>query len=391
MKITEVRAKTCRVDTELFNGRGTRVQSAVTLLAAITDVFRNGKPVIGYSFSATGFPPPTAQLQERFIPRLLATSPEDLIIDPSAFDPAAVLKALVRGEKVGGDAERATAVGTLEIAIWDIVSKLAGRPAYQLIADTYRNGAIDPRIECYVGGGWYSPTKTVKDLGDEVRSYLDMGYRTIKIKVGGMPFGPDIDRVDEALRIVGDPSRLAVDANSGIGPDRRPAYAQALKDYNLRWFEEPTHPNDYAGNRHFIADYGNAVATGENQFSLEEIRNLVLYGGMRPNTDILQWDIAHCYGIEQAAKIVDMVATFGWSPKSVVPHGGNQISLNASVAFGFGACEAYPNAFGAFSGYSDDLVVEDGFIKVGEWEGFGFETQEDLFAEMQKLVPEYIS
>lgn len=391
MRIVDVRAKTCRIETQLFNGRGWRVNSAVTLLAAITDVMRNGKPIIGYSFSATGFPPPTAQLNDRFIPRLLSNSPEEIVLDPQGFDPAATLKAIIKNEKVGGDAERATAAGTLEVAIWDIVSKIAQVPAYKLMADRYAGGAIKDSIECYVGGGWYGPNKTVDDLKREVGHYLDLGYRTIKVKVGGMPLGPDIERVDATIATVGDASSVAVDANSGIGPDRRPDYIKALKGYGLRWFEEPTHPNDYEGNRLFVEEYGNPVATGENQFSLEELRNLVRYGGMRPGTDYLQWDIPHCYGIEAAAKIIDMLAGFGWSPTSMVPHGGNQISLNACAAFGFGACEAYPEAFGAFSGYADDLSVEDGYIKIGDWEGFGFEKQAGLFGEMKQLVPEHHS
>ncbi|MDX3907434.1 MAG: enolase C-terminal domain-like protein [Pigmentiphaga sp.] len=389
MRIVDVRAKTVRVETNMFNARGSRVNSAATVVAAITDVIRNGKPVIGFSFSATGFQPPTHQLNERFIPKLLQMGEEELAIDPRYFDPAATLKALKKNEKLGGDGERATAIGTLECAVWDVVAKLAQVPVYRLAADRYRGGRVADKVECYVGGGWYSPDKNVKDLSDEVQKYLDMGYRTVKIKVGGAPLVDDLKRVDAALAVVGDPARLAVDANSGIAPGRLPEFAQALKNYGLRWFEEPVHPNDYQANAEFIAMYGNPVATGENQFSFEELRNLARYGGMRPGTDILQWDIPHAYGMHEAANIVRMLAEFGWSTASMVPHGGNQISLNASAAFGFGACESYPDVFGVLSGYADDLEVVDGHIAIGQWEGFGFEGQAALFAKMRELVPEY--
>jgi L-alanine-DL-glutamate epimerase-like enolase superfamily enzyme len=389
MKIVEVRAKTVRVETNMFNARGARVNSAATVLAAITDVVRNGKPVIGYSYSATGFQPPTHQLNERFIPKLLAMGDGDLNIDPRHFDPAATLKALTKGEKLGGDGERATAVGTIECAIWDAVAKLAQVPVYKLIADRYRNGEVTNKVECYVGGGWYSPDKGVDDLRDEVKKYLDMGYRTVKIKVGGKALAEDLKRVDAALAVVGSPDRLAVDANSGLSAERRPEIAAALKGYKLRWFEEPCHPNDYHGNSEFIAQYENPVATGENQFSIEELSNLARYGGMRPGKDLLQWDLPHAYGVHEAANIIEMLAGFGWSPKSMIPHGGNQISLNASAGFGFGACEAYPDVFGVLSGYADKLEVVDGFLTIGEWEGFGFEGQAGLFAKMQELVPEH--
>jgi L-alanine-DL-glutamate epimerase-like enolase superfamily enzyme len=389
VKIVEVRAKTVRVETSMFNARGSRVNSAATVLAAITDVIRNGKPVIGFSYSATGFQPPTHQLNERFIPKLLQMKDDELNIDPRHFDPAATLQALKKGEKLGGDGERATAVGTIECALWDAVAKLAQVPAYKLIADKYNGGKITDKVECYVGGGWYSPGKSVDVLRDEVKKYLDMGYRTVKIKVGGLPLAEDMKRVDAALAVVGDPKRLAVDANSGIGADRRPEFANALKSYGLRWFEEPTHPNDYQANAEFIAMYGNPVATGENQFSLEELRNLARYGGMRPGVDFLQWDIPHAYGMHEAANIIEMFASFGWSPKSMVPHGGNQISLNASAAFGFGACEAYPDVFGVLSGYADALKVVDGYLTIGQWEGYGFEGQAGLYSLMKDLVPEH--
>ncbi len=389
MKIVEVRAKTVRVETNSFNARGARVNSAATVLAAITDVVRNGKPVIGYSYSATGFQPPTHQLNERFIPKVLAMGEGELNLDARHFDPAATLAALKKGEKLGGDGERATAVGTIECALWDVVAKLAQVPVYQLIADRYRGGQVDTRVECYVGGGWYSPDKGVAELRDEVKKYLDMGYRTVKIKVGGLSVAEDLKRVDAALAVLGSPDRLAVDANSALSPQARPEIAAALKPYGLRWFEEPCHPNDYHGNSEFVALYGNPVATGENQFSIEELANLARYGGMRPGTDLLQWDLPHAYGVHEAANIIQMLAGFGWTPGSMIPHGGNQISLNASAGFGFGACEAYPDVFGVLSGYADALDVVDGYITIGQWEGFGFEGQAGLFARMQELVPEY--
>ena len=389
MRITEVRAKTVRVETNMFNARGSRVNSAATVVAAITDVVRNGRPLIGFSYSATGFQPPTHQLQERFIPTLLQMKEDALNLDPKHFDPAALLAALKKNEKLGGDGERATAIGTLECAVWDVVGKLAQAPVWRLAADRYNGGRVVDRIECYVGGGWYSPDKGVAELRDEVKKYLDMGYRTVKIKVGGIPLADDMRRVEAALAVVGDTKCLAVDANSGISDELRPEYARALKPLGLRWFEEPTHPNDYQANTEFIALYGNPVATGENQFSYEELRNLARYGGMRPGVDVLQWDIPHVYGMHEASNVVDMFAGFGWTPKSMVPHGGNQISLNACAAFGFGACEAYPDVFGVLSGYADGLDVVDGHLRIGEWEGFGFEQQSGLFGKMKELVPEH--
>jgi hypothetical protein len=75
----------------------------------------------------------------------------------------------------------------------------------------------------------------------------------------------------------------------------------------------------------------------------------------------------------------------GWAARDVLPHGGNMMSLNCAVGLGLGMCEAYPDAFGVFSGYADDLKVSDGVIQAGDWTGFGFERQRDLHALMAKV------
>ena len=80
-----------------------------------------------------------------------------------------------------------------------------------------------------------------------------------------------------------------------------------------------------------------------------------------------------------------MLSEHGWSAASVLPHGGNQMSLNQCAGFGLGMCEAYPDAFGVFSGYCEDLKVESGWIKLGDWPGLGFERQAGLFELMQAL------
>ena len=181
------------------------------------------------------------------------------------------------------------------------------------------------------------------------------------------------------------PKRLALDANCGIERERRLAYAKALKPYGLRWFEEAAHPVDYAGNAEFISTYGNAVATGENLFSVEDVVNLARYGGMRAGTDIIQTDTPQSYGIGTCARILAALAPMGWKASDVLPHGGNQMSLNIAAGLGLGMCEAYPDAFGVFSGYADELRVDAGNIKVGDWQGFGFEHQKELFALMRQL------
>lgn len=384
MRVVEIREKAVKLKSRLRNAAFSFDEMTTSLVAVVTDVVRNGRPVIGYAFNSTGRYACGAQMRDRFIPRVMRE--EALTLDPAAFDPDLWLKAMMFGEKPGGDMERSVAIGTLEHALWDTVGKIADRPVWDLIAQRYRGGQAHPRVFCYVGGGWYAPGKTIADLLDEVRRYLDMGYTLIKVKVGGAPLAEDLARLEAVIALLGDPSKLAVDANCGIPPALRPDYAAALRPLGLRWFEEPAHPGDFLGNAEFIASYVNAVATGENLFSLEDVRNLVRHGGMRPGIDIIQTDVPQSYGIGTAARVLEMLAAHGWSAASVLPHGGNQMSLNQSAGFGYGMCESYPDAFGVFSGYADDLKVENGFITAGDWPGLGFERQAELIAMFRDVA-----
>ena len=83
--------------------------------------------------------------------------------------------------------------------------------------------------------------------------------------------------------------------------------------------------------------------------------------------------------------MLSALGTMGWTPRDVLPHGGNMMSLNFSAGLGLGMCEAYPDAFGVFSGYADELTVRDGMIRAGDWVGFGFEHQNELYGLMRRL------
>ena len=93
---------------------------------------------------------------------------------------------MMRARKAGGHSERSIGIGTIEVAVWDAVAKIAGKPLHRVLAERYNGGKVPDKVFCYVGGGWYAPGKTIKDLQDEMRRHLDAGYTMVKMKVGGM-------------------------------------------------------------------------------------------------------------------------------------------------------------------------------------------------------------
>jgi len=362
-------------------------EMTTSVVAVITDVIRDGKPVVGFAFNSTGRYACGAQMRDRLIPRIMKANPESLLNDAgNNLDPEKILSCMMQREKPGGHTERSVAVGTIEVAIWDAVAKIEGLPLHVTLANQFSGGKVRKEIPCYVGGGWYAPNKGIPQLLEEIQSRLDQGYTTMKIKVGGAPIEEDIARVEASLKIVGGGQNLAVDANAGLSPERALAYAKALQPYQLRWFEEPTDPLDFALLAEIVDIYSAPIGTGENLFSTQDIRNLVQFGGLRKETDIIQIDIPQSYGIVQFSRTLKMLEDRGWGRHSIFPHGGNQMTLAIVAGFGLGGCEAYPGTFGVFAGFADDSQVANGKINLSEQPGIGFEGQNALYEIMRNIV-----
>ncbi len=387
MRITEIREKAVKLDVNIRNAAFSFDDMTASVVAVITDVVRDGAPVTGFAFNSTGRYACGAQMRDRFVPRILRRDPDSLVDEARGnFDPDAVLRAMMFGEKPAGDLERSVGIGTIEVALWDAMAKIEAMPLHRLIADRYGDGTAPDDVFCYVGGGWYSPGETPESLMDEMRGYLDQGYTLVKAKVGGLPIDDDVRRIETILSVLDGGHQLAVDANCGLSPACALEYAERLKPFGLRWFEEPVHPADFDAASEFVAAYGNPAAAGENLFSVEDFRNLFRYAGFRPGTDVVNIDVPQSYGIGTCAKILETGRSFGWAPASFIPHGGNQMSLACALGFGMGMCESYPDVFGVFSGYADDAQVRDGYLPAPQLPGIGFEAQNELYSLFRELA-----
>jgi L-alanine-DL-glutamate epimerase-like enolase superfamily enzyme len=386
VRITDIRETAVALKSSLRNAVFDFSEMTTSVVAVVTDVVRDGRPVIGYAFNSTGRYACGAQMRARFVPRVLGAKPESLLnAAGDNLDPGKILAAMMQREKPGGHTERSIAIGTIEVAVWDAVAKIAGKPLHRVLAELYGSGNAPERVPCYVGGGWYEPGKGLKELQDEIRSRLDQGYRTMKIKVGGASIPEDVKRVEAALKVVAGSDNLAVDANAGFDRERALAYAGALAPFRLRWFEEPTDPLAYELLAEVAAAYDAPIGTGENLFSTQDVENLVRFGGLRADRDIIQIDVPQSYGIVQFSRTLAMLARRGWKRHSIFPHGGNQMTLAIVGGFGLGGCEAYPGVFGIFAGFADDAKVEDGYLELPERPGIGFEAQNALYAVMKEL------
>jgi len=386
VRIVDVREVTKAIASPIRNAYIDFSKMTTSLVAVVTNVERNGRRVVGYGFNSNGRYGQGGLIRERFAPRLLDAAPDSLL-DESAdnLDPDRVWSAMMSNEKPGGHGERSVAVGTLDMAVWDAVAKIARKPLFRLLAQ--RHGVqARPKVFVYAAGGYYYPGKGNDALRAEMRGYLERGYSVVKMKIGGASIDEDRGRIEAVLDEIGSRAKLAVDANGRFDLETAIAYAKMLRDYPLFWYEEAGDPLDFQLQATLAQFYPGPMATGENLFSHQDARNLLRYGGMRPDRDWLQFDCALSYGLCEYQRTLEVLATHGWSPSRCIPHGGHQMSLNIAAGLGLGGNESYPDLFQPYGGFPDGVQVQQGYITMPELPGIGFEGKSDLYAEMRQLA-----
>jgi D(-)-tartrate dehydratase len=387
MRIVNVREAVLPIASKIRNAYIDFSKMTVSVVALETDVIRDGKPVVGYGFNSNGRYAASGLLRERFLPRLLEARPQDIVNESGDnLDPARIWRVMMTNEKPGGHGERSVAVGVVDMAVWDAVAKIAGKPLYRYLAERYGDGNADRDVFVYAAGGYYYPGKDHGALQDEMRRYLDLGYTVVKMKIGGADLAEDQRRIEAVLQVVGDGKSLAVDANGRFNLDTAIQYAKALRQYNLFWYEEAGDPLDYALQAELANHYDAPMATGENLFSHQDARNLLRYGGMRADRDWLQFDCALSYGLVEYMRMLALLPEFGFSTRNCIPHGGHQLSLNIAAGLKLGGNESYPDLFAPFGGFADGIAVEGGRVRLPETPGIGFEAKAALIDAMRRAT-----
>ena len=387
MKIVEIRELAVPLQGEIANAVVNFAEHDVSLVALVTDVMRGGRPVVGLAFNSIGRFAQSGILRHRMLPRLQQADPQSLLDDSGTrWDPARVLACVLRNEKPAGHGDRAGAAAAIELAVWDLNAKLADEPACVTIARTAGRDTALAAVDVYAAGGYYYAPGSGHSLGDELRRYRDMGYEAFKMKIGGAPLTEDMRRIDEALSVAGEGSRLAVDANGRFDLATATAYARAMAGLGLRWFEEAGDPLDYDLNRAVVELRLSPVATGENLFSCQDLRNLVRFGGMRPGVDVFQMDPGLSYGLGEYLQMITRLEQAGFSRRQCYPHGGHLINLHIVAGLGLGGCESYPGVFQPFGGYSPACRVEGSTVQPSDAPGFGLEQKPELLKPLAELL-----
>ena len=359
-----------------------------SMVAMITDVIRDAKPVVGYGFASIGRFAQGGLIRERFAPRLLAASDSDLADEAGTnLDPFRAWKVMMANEKPGGHGERCVAVGALDMALWDAAGKIARLPLYRLLMDQMAIPHSDrPTVSVYAGGGYYYPTNDIARLSDEVRCFRDLGYRRAKIKIGSVPLAEDLERIDAVARLFDGPEHVAIDAIYAYTAATSLEAADALAPLGLRWFEDICDPLDFETVAAVARRYAPPIAAGEALFSAAEANLLDRHGGLRRDTDILVFDPVHCYGLPGYLQIIERMERRGWPRRAFWPHGGHLFCLHVVAALGLGGAEVNPLCFQPFGGYGDETNIVNSTAIPPELPGIGFETKPALRDLLATLV-----
>jgi L-alanine-DL-glutamate epimerase-like enolase superfamily enzyme len=386
VRIVDVRERAISLRSEIRNAWISFAEMDTSVVAVVSDVVRDGEPVVGYGFNSNGRYAASGILHRRMIPRLLAADPASLLDDAGErLDPERVWAAMMANEKPGGHGERSVAVGAVDMAVFDLVAKLEQKPLYRYLADRYGDGRPDEDVFVYAAGGYYYPGKGLAQLQDEMRRYLELGYTVVKMKIGGASLDEDRERIEAVIDVVGDGARVAVDANGRFDLPKALAYAEALEPYGLFWYEEAGDPLDFELQARLVEAYAPPLATGENLFSHQDARNLLRYGGMRADRDYVQVDPALSYGLVEYLRVLEVLRERGWSSRRCVPHGGHQFALHIAAGLHLGGNESYPGVFAPIGGFADGVPVVDGRVRPGEAYGVGIEEKAELYRVCREL------
>jgi D-galactarolactone cycloisomerase len=195
------------------------------------------------------------------------------------------------------------AISAVDIGLWDIVGKAYGAPVHQLLGGAFRR-----RVQAYATGFYRlrGPGEAQR-LGEEAVAHWERGLKAMKVKLG---FGvdDDITVMREVRRALGDrPATLMVDTNHAYGVADALRLGRTLESFDLRWYEEPVAPEDYAGYRELRSKLSIPIAGGENEHSLYGFRDLV---GQRC-VDVAQPDVCAAGGFTACRHITALAQAHG--------------------------------------------------------------------------------
>ena len=219
-------------------------------------------------------------------------------------------------------------MSAVDTALWDIKAQVSNLPLWQLL------GGGANRILPYASGGLYRAGQSIDDFAREYADFIRQGYRAVKIKVGGAPLEVDVERVAKLREAMGAGPRLMVDAVSNYNVPQALAFAEAVRRYDIYWFEQPLATDDVDGMRRLNRDCGIPLCGIENEYSLTNFRQLIASDAVH----FVQFDPIISGGITFGRKIAAIAEA--WFKPVTLHHSNSVVSMLANIHL----AAALPNA-----------------------------------------------
>jgi L-alanine-DL-glutamate epimerase-like enolase superfamily enzyme len=276
--------------------------------------------------------------------------------------------------KLGNEGAAHSALGAIDVALWDLKAKAAGEPLWRTL------GARDNRVKAYASGLDYCLDD--EELFSFYRRMAEQGIDGGKLKVG-LDVNADMRRlgiVRDALSVSSDQPTLMIDSNEYWSPKQAVRYIRRMEQqFDIAWAEEPARRWDYLGLRLVSEQVKAAVATGENLNSVADFYPLMANAAV----DVVNVAASHS-GISGCRQIAHMANACGL-PVAM---------MNSPANFMAHAAAAFPGHIGLEvldcgreQCLQYDSYVEDGYVVLGNTPGLGIEVDEEALRSLQAQPP----
>jgi L-alanine-DL-glutamate epimerase-like enolase superfamily enzyme len=254
----------------------------------------------------------------------------------------------------------------VNVAMWDAWAKTLEQPVWKLLG-TYRD-----KCPIYGSGGWIS--YSIDELINEVTNYAQRGFKAVKIKVGSPDWKTDVERLRQVRKAVGNNIDIMMDANQGMDLPGAIQLANAARDLNIYWFEEPLHHQDYDGYQVLKNQTGISLAMGEREYDTLPLVQLI----QRKGIDIWQPDLLRIGGVEAWRESAALANSYHIP---VLPHyyKDYDVPLVCTIPNGAGV-----ESFDWIDMLIDNpMQVKDGYARPHDLPGWGFNFIDEMLEEIR--------
>ena len=273
-----------------------------------------------------------------------------------------------------------SAIGAIDIALWDLKGKIVNLPVHKLL------GGHRDIVPSY--GSGINLNYTSEELAEQMTRYVESGHEMVKIKIGKRDPDEDLERIELVRNTIGPKVKLAVDVNNGWSINTAISMAEKIEKYDIYWLEEPILVDEIANMAKLADETSIPIAAGENHYTKWEFKDLMERGAV----EVVQPNVRKCGGVTEFVKIAAMADAYGLP---VCPHHTEYIDVALAAAIPNGLLHEYiETSFDPIGHlFVDPIKPENGKISPSMKPGFGIEIDRESLEKLktkpgtESLVP----